>query len=100
MSTPRHTLNVPDPVHARLFRLAQLYGKPANWLVDRFSAVFENQWKEFMTDAQWRRYCRDDISDAEAARIREARQIKQGAKLAVVVNGGGNQRLSDDFGQL
>ena len=40
MTKPRRVLSVSDDTHARLLRLAQLHGKSASYLIDRFSTVF------------------------------------------------------------
>jgi hypothetical protein len=74
MATLRATLNVPIDTHARLLRLGRLHNKPTTWLIERWSAHSESRWKARMSDAEWRRYLADDISFAEAGRIRQREQ--------------------------
>jgi hypothetical protein len=67
----RAQLQVAGDVHQRLKRLSALHGKSIAWLVERFSSVFESPWRDRMTPDEWERYLADEVSPAEARRIRD-----------------------------
>jgi hypothetical protein len=90
MATQRRVLSVTDDVHARLLRLSRLHGQPASWFIGAVVRGFERVWQHRMTPDEYRRYCNDDVSHAEASRIRSREEGKIKAIVDVGADGDGD----------
>jgi hypothetical protein len=70
-ATPRRVIGVSVEDHERLARLSQLMDKPIGQLVSAFARNWEGQWRGRMSDDEFERYLKRDVSFAEAMRIRQ-----------------------------